>query len=383
MRHIEHPFAAEFKPGSSPSRVRLLAVHLPQFHPTVENDAWWGKGFTEWTNVTKARRLFPGHYQPHLPAELGFYDLRLPEAREAQAALARAHGVHGFIYYHYWFHGKRLLDRPVEEILRSGKPDFPFCFCWANEPWTRSWTSNGSHVLMPQTYDRQDDREHIRWLLPAFADRRYLKVDGKPVFFIYRISQFPEPQRTLDSWREEALKFGLPGIYVIRFERRHEEGDPALFGADAAAEFQPDIRCLGPQLPRSLPMQTLRRLRLVPPPLRSLIVHSYDELVKHSLGRPAPPYKYYRCVSPGWDNTPRRSAHAGAWMTLGNTPDAYRRWLSGVLEQFQPYSADENFVLVNAWNEWAEGNHLEPCQRWGRAFLEATRSASAAASAGF
>jgi lipopolysaccharide biosynthesis protein len=344
----------------------------------LENDAWWGKGFTEWTNVAKARPWFPGHYQPHLPADLGFYDLRAPDTRAAQAALAREHGIHGFVYYHYWFHGKQLLERPVTEIVRSGKPDFPFCLCWANEPWTRSWTSDGANVLVQQTYSTEDDAKHIEWLLPVFADERYVKVEGKPVFFVYRVSRLPDPRRTFDGWREAARRFGLPGLYVVRFETRLESGDPAAFGADAAAEFQPDLRCLGAEVPRRLPMRLMRRLGLLPSPFRSLVLHSYADLVDRSLARPNPPYKFFRSVTPGWDNTPRRDgARSGAWITIGNTPDEYRRWLAATLRGFRPYSSEENLVLVNAWNEWAEGNHLEPCHHWGRGFLEATRDALA------
>jgi lipopolysaccharide biosynthesis protein len=355
---------------------RVLALHLPQFHPIPENDAWWGKGFTEWTNVTKARPRYPGHRQPHLPAELGFYDLRVPEVRAAQAVLAREHGIDGFVYYHYWFHGKQLLERPVAEIVRSGEPDFPFCLCWANESWTRSWASDGTHVLVEQRYSHEDDLAHVRSLLPAFADPRYIKVDGKPVFFIYRISRLPDARRTLDVWREEAVRAGLPGIYFIRFEARRESGDPAEYGADASAEFQPDLRCLGGEVPSFLPMRALRRLRVLPPPFRSLVLHDYEDLVRGSLARARPPYKLYPSVSPGWDNTPRRTGNGlGAWIAVGSTPEKYHRWLSETLLRFEPYGRDENFVLINAWNEWAEGNHLEPCQRWGRAFLEATRDA--------
>jgi lipopolysaccharide biosynthesis protein len=356
---------------------RLLALHLPQFHPTPENDEWWGPGFTEWTNVAKARARFPGHYQPHLPGELGFYDLRLRETREAQAALARDHGIFGFVYYHYWFHGKRLLHRPIDDIVKLGEPDFPFCLCWANENWARTWGGRGldSETLITQSYSPADDREHIRWLLPLFADPRYVKIDGKPVFFIYRASRLPEARRTFDLWREEAVKFGLPGLYFIRFETHGEVGEPALLGMDAAAEFQPDRRFLGREVPEQLPMQLLRRLRALPPPLDSTTLRRYESLVDAALNRDLPSYRLYRGVTPGWDNTPRRAdGLRGGWLTLGNTPERYARWLRGVLERFEPYSPEENLVLVNAWNEWAEGNHLEPCRRWGRGFLEATRN---------
>ena len=176
------------------TRPRALAFYLPQFHPIPENDEWWGTGFTEWTNVTKARPFFPGHYQPHVPGELGYYDLRVPEVREAQAALAAAHGISGFVYYHYWFHGKRLLERPIDEVLASGSPDFPIAFCWANEEWTRNWDAQTGQVLMRQEFSDADDLAHIRWLATAFADDRYIKIDGRPLMLIYRPGTAPRPQ---------------------------------------------------------------------------------------------------------------------------------------------------------------------------------------------
>ena len=190
-------------------RPRALAFYLPQFHPIPENDEWWGKGFTEWTNVTRAQPFFPGHYQPHVPGELGYYDLRVPEVREAQAALAEAYGISGFVYYHYWFHGKRLLGRPLDEVLASGSPDFPIALCWANEEWTRNWDARTGQVLMPQEFSDEDDLAHIRWLATVFADDRYIKIDGRPLMLIYRPGQLPDPRRTADIWRTEAQTAGL------------------------------------------------------------------------------------------------------------------------------------------------------------------------------
>jgi lipopolysaccharide biosynthesis protein len=228
---------------------RLIAFYLPQFHPIPENDEWWGKGFTEWTNVTKSRPLFTDHYQPHLPGDLGFYDLRLPEVREAQAELAKKFGIYGFCYYHYWFNGKRIVERPFNEVLTAGKPNFPFCLCWANENWTRAWDGGDSELLIEQKYSEEDDIRHIHWLVRAFQDDRYIKISGKPLFLIYRASNLPDPLRITTIWRKEAFKLGIKDIYLCKVESfPSEHGDPAKDGFDAAVEFQPDWLNLGPPL---------------------------------------------------------------------------------------------------------------------------------------
>ena len=219
---------------------RVIAFYLPQYHPFPENDRWWGAGFTEWRNVVKARPLFRGHYQPHLPADLGFYDLRVPEVRQQQAALAERYGLSGFCYYHYWFNGHRLMQRPVEEMLASGKPDFPFMLCWANENWTRAWDGGEQEVLIRQEYSEEDDRAHIRYLLDeVFRDPRYIRVDGKPVFAVYRSALFPDIRRTIEVWREEATARGVE-LYLCRVESFNAAGREELaVGFDAAIEFQP------------------------------------------------------------------------------------------------------------------------------------------------
>jgi lipopolysaccharide biosynthesis protein len=364
---------------ADPRILRFLAFYLPQYHPIPENDDWWGRGFTEWTNVTRARPLFRGHYQPHLPADLGFYDLRVPEVRAAQAELAAAHGIDGFCYYHYWFHGRRLLELPFGEVLRSGEPDFPFALCWANENWTRVWNGGASQVLMPQQHSLDDDLRHIRWLAEAFADPRYVRVDGRPLFLVYRPGLLPDPQRTAEVWREEAGRLGVgePYLCAVTFSKAFTEGrrEPAALGFDAAVQFAPDFRNLGPKARGSVLRRGLRKFLHPSSSFRRHAVFDYREMVTQALCSPEPGYKRYPTVSPGFDNTARRR-DVGALVILNSSPERYEQWLRAVIDRFEPFSPEENLVFVNAWNEWAEGNHLEPCQKWGRAYLEAHARAS-------
>lgn len=338
--------------------VRLIAFHLPQFHPIPENDAWWGKGFTEWRNVGKAKPLFPGHHQPQLPTDLGFYDLRLPEARVAQADLAREHGIHGFCFYHYWFQGRRLLQRPVDEILASGSPDFPFCLCWANEPWSRRWDGSESEVLQPQAYSADDDLNHIRWLLRPLSDPRAIRLGGRPLFLVYRADQLPDPRRTTDLWREEAQRAGLPGLFLVAVETGWDAGwDATQVGFDAKLLFQPQFSLLG------------EVSRLDVGPARTRVFH-YDDAWPILADPPPVTYPRFDAVFPGWDNSPRRGEES--WVIHGNTPAAYEAWLRLAVRRALDRPPDQRVVFVNAWNEWAEGAHLEPDRTHGRAFLEAT-----------
>ncbi len=348
--------------GLAAKNVRLLAFHLPQFHPLPENDVLWGKGFTEWSNVTKARPLFRGHYQPHLPTDLGFYDLRVPATRKAQADMAREHGIFGFCYYHYWFLGRRLMHEPIDAILSSGEPDFPFCFCWANESWTKKWDGLDEHVLVRQEYSEEDDLRHIRWLANAFRDRRYVRVNGKPLLAVYRALRLPNPLRTTSIWREEARRLGLGELYLCRVECNfpNELGDPSAIGFDAAIEFQPDTRHIGRRIETGISGKAWQRNA----------IFDYGDLVQRMLRKPRVDYRRFPCVTPGWDNSPRRKT--GAVIIKGSTPELYGSWLENVIRRFTPFSEEENFVFINAWNEWAEGNHLEPDDKWGRANLEAT-----------
>ena len=353
---------------------RVIAFYLPQYHPIPENDEWWGKGFTEWTGTARAKALFPGHYQPHVPADLGFYDLRLSEARQAQADLAREYGIHGFCYYHYWFKGRRLLQRPFHEVLESGNPDFPFCLCWANENWTRRWDGRESEVLARQEYDEADDYRHIHWLINVFRDRRCIRIDGRPLFLVYRTPMLPDPLRTTSIWREEARRHGVGEIYLLSVESlAKERRDPRETGFDGAVEFQPDWWNLGRPMRRGRFWTWATRLGLANGTYQVNNVYPYRSVVRNMLRKAAPPYTRFPCVTPSWDNTARRKQDAT--ILKDATPEAYGEWLKAVMDRFEPPSAEENLIFVNAWNEWGEGNHLEPDQKWGRAYLEATRKA--------
>lgn len=353
--------------------LRLIAFYLPQFHPVPENDEWWGAGFTEWANVVKARPLFRGHHQPHLPADLGFYDLRLPEARAAQADLARRYGVGAFCYYHYWFHGRRLLGRPFDEVLRSGAPDLPFCLCWANESWTRAWDGAERQVLVGQRYSPADDLAHVRWLLPAFADPRYVRVGGRPLFLIYRAKHLPDVRRTLDAWRDEARRAGAGELFLCRVESYPDErGDPRALGFDAAVGFAPD-RLASRNTVRSKLAALRARARSVLTTGRDnhLRIYDYATVVRQSLAAGVPPYPYLPCAAPSWDNTARRKVDG--LVVRGSTPALYEGWLRAVAAQAMRNPPGQRLAFVNGWNEWAEGNHLEPDARFGHGYLEATR----------
>lgn len=359
-----------FKPEQSSAQntqPKLLALYLPQFHPTPENDLWWGKGYTEWANVANAKPLFPGHYQPHLPADLGFYDLRLPEARKAQADLAREHGVYGFCYYHYWFKGRRLLERPFEEVLESGEPDFPFCLAWANHTWTWKRDHNLQGRLMEQEYSEEDDREHIRWLIEAFKDRRYIRVEGRPMLLIYWTSSLPNPERTFEIWREECEKAGELPPYVVKMDSFGNFDPPQGCSCDAATEFWPHSV-----------EKMVTRIEEDHDGYRENKVYDYREFAIEHLKRLRgfdDDFTRFACVVPGWDNTARWKS-TGALVLENSTPEVYERWLAEVIGWTKrEYEPEKQFVLINAWNEWGEGTHLEPDLKHGRAYLEATRRA--------
>jgi lipopolysaccharide biosynthesis protein len=352
-------------------KLHLIAFYLPQFHPIPENDAWWGPGFTEWTNVTRARPQFRGHRQPRLPADLGYYDLRLPEAREAQAELAREYGLSAFCYYYYWFGGQKLLDRPLKEVLATGKPDFPFLLLWANEPWSRGWGGRARDILMPQDYRPGWATALAKDVAPILRDPRYFRFQEAPVFLIYRPGHIPHRIEAFSEFRTALSELGIPKIHFggtwPNFSGDEPlPPDPASIGFDSYVEFQPrGWRKSGQQI-----------VQLPGDPNNARVVYEYNHSIENALEKLCEPIvgTRHRGVTMGWDNTARRAC--GGTVYHGATPSNFRRWLRGLVEhELKTEGPAERLIFVNAWNEWAEGTYLEPDQDFGRGWLEAVASA--------
>jgi Glycosyltransferase WbsX len=363
-------------------RTKLIAFYLPQYHPTPENDRWWGKGFTEWTNVAKSQPLFPGHYQPQLPADLGFYDLRLPETRVAQAQLAQEYGIYGFCYYHYWFNGRMILERPFNEVLDSGSPDFPFCLCWANENWSRRWDGSEQSILLEQKYDEYDPIEHITWLETAFRDSRYITIEGKPLLLVYKAAEISNMSEIIATWRQYMKDKGYPDLYIcfVRKTSGQNSLDNQHFldlGFDAHVDFQPDTAVLN----RGTNEQEINYFPTWVEMIISRIITRIFKIVTVRYGlfvnRAVANLRYldgtvFPCVFPSWDNTARRGK-LFPFISQNNRAELYAKWLSASIDHVADRSDDEKIVFINAWNEWAEGCHLEPDTKHGREFLETTK----------
>lgn len=349
---------------------RIIAFYLPQYHPIPENDQWWGKGFTEWTNTGKAKPLFHGHYQPHVPADLGYYDLRVPETRSAQAEMAREHGVEAFCYYHYWFAGKRILERPLQEVLQSGQPDFPFCICWANQTWSGIWHGNPGRILIEQTYPGEaDHRAHFQKLLPLLSDKRYLKVDGKPLIVIYRPGEIPDLAGFIRLWKQLATQSGLAGLHMVATIHGKQPWDYRQHGFDAAVmQYLPPLR-------RNTYVswrQPFKRLsRLYQEKTGRPTIHRYGEVMLEMLPDAGSGSGTYPCLIPNWDNTPR--SNSNGLVLHGSTPELFRKQLTTSLQRLRNVPEDHAIIFVKSWNEWAEGNHLEPDLKFGKAYLEVIR----------
>ncbi|WP_083208553.1 glycosyltransferase WbsX family protein [Mycobacterium malmoense] len=355
--------------------MKAIAFYLPQFHPTPDNDQWWGRGFTDWVNVAKARPLFRGHHQPHIPADLGFYDLRLRETRIAQAELAQQYGIGGFCYYHYWFNGKLLLEKPLEAVLADQEPDFPFCVCWANETWNRRWDGREHEVLIKADHQHYDVDAHFDYLSKMFFDPRYIRIDDKPIFLIYRIDQFPDIRSTIGQWRAKAQSMGLPGIYLCAVHSHMHnltDEDTMALGFDAVVGFEPHYRTLRLQASASSRRYLIRRLlnRLR---RRFFVVFDYAALVRAAMERQEIAEPYFPCVMPSWDNSSRYSQF-GSVILQNDDSVLFETWLRDAASRVAAYPYDERIVFINAWNEWAEGCHLEPDLRNGHRFLEAVQN---------
>jgi glycosyltransferase involved in cell wall biosynthesis len=374
MRRFTRPgeFFEEFQPlpPGAPRRAMVLAYYLPQFHATRENDAWWGKGFTEWTNLARGLPRFGGHYQPRTPRDLGFYDLNDPATMRRQIAMAKAAGLGGFIFYFYWFDGERLLDSPIERFLADPTLDMPFCLMWANENWTRRWDGLETEILISQDYRPSDDESLIRCFARHFADPRYIRLQGRPVLMIYRPNIIPDATGTIARWREMFQRItGEDPLMVMA--QGFGAADPREFGLDGAVEFPPHKLCADlPSIADSL--------MWFDPDAQGKIVR-FEDAVRQSLDEPTPPFPLIKTACPGWDNDARRE---GKGMVVhGATPAAFEHWVSELVDRARtaPFFG-KAIVCINAWNEWAEGAYLEPDTHFGAAFLNAaSRAISAAA----
>jgi len=361
-------------------KIKPLAFYLPQYHPIPENDEWWGKGFTEWTNVGKAKPLYDGHEQPLCPGELGYYDLRVPEVREQQAQMARDYGVYGFIYYHYWFgNGKQLLERIANEVLESGKPDFPFCFCWANETWSGRWHGLDKKILAEQVYPSQEDLEaHFNYLLPFFKDNRYIKVDGKPVLVIYDPSDLNDKAPDyISKFRTLAKENGIDDLYIIASNKQPDHLDYKQMGYDGKIShaFQkawiPYIE--NPKVYISSTEYYVKKVKRIfgikgkPKPEKKVNIQDVriivDEMKFVNAG-----VDTYPMVLSNWDNTPR-SGYNGVILS-NNSPEVFRKQIDKAALFLREEDTTENFLILKSWNEWAEGNILEPDLKNGFSFLE-------------
>lgn len=337
-------------------KVKPICFYLPQFHRVPENDQWWGEGFTEWTLLHNAKSLFPGHQQPEMPDEtLGYYDASERGTRRRQAELARESGIYGFCYYHYWFAGKRLLEKPLENMLEDGEPDLPFCLCWANESWSRRWSGEEQQVLQAQVYGgRADWEKHFEELSQFFGHKNYICVEGQPVFLIYRVGHIPDARSMIACWRELALERGFPGLHIVAVQGGFEDSKISPDFVDAMADHQPSS-----VLDRCQPLV-----------INGLRVYSVEQVWQHSLQNTTSVQAHYPGVCHAWDNSPRRGRDGS--VVLASRPQRFHRHLQQLFEQVEDQKPAQ-FVFVNAWNEWSEGAHLEPEVSKGRQWLDCFR----------
>lgn len=353
---------------------RFIAFYLPQFHPVPENDEWWGKGFTEWVNVAKARPLFRGHKEPHIPADLGFYDLRLPEVRQAQADLAREAGIEAFCYYHYWFgNGRQLLERPFNEVVASGKPDFPFCLAWANHSWYKKlWDPSGKKadtLLAEQTYPGDEDYiAHFNALLPAFKDKRYLRVNGKLFFVIFDVVGFPDAARFVELWQQLARENGLGGFYFAAtdYDSRYREKNMAA-GVDAI--YNVDHFNIHHHLSRFGKLVHLFERKVLHRPT----AFDYRKAMPYMINADCRDRDVIPCIAPNWDHSPRSGTNA--IILKNSTPELFGELARQAIETVKDKPEEEQIIMLKSWNEWGEGNYMEPDLEFGHGYIDALRKA--------
>lgn len=362
-------------------KAQVIAFYLPQFHPIPENDKWFGKGFTEWTSVAKTKPLFKGHYQPHIPADLGFYDLRLPEVRAAQANLAKEAGVDAFCYYHYWFgNNRKLLEKPLQEVIRLGEPDYPFCLCWANHTWYRKlWDANTNTLnqqqIMPQLYPGIEDiKQHFSSLLPVFKDKRYYKIKGKLPFVIYNAKEIPNVEEFQAIWNQLAIENGLPGFYWIAYTAEKNDIDKTPF-----TKFDSVVLSL------ALSFFVKQRKTIVSKVLSLLkeyigkwiskpaFVYEYRDMYHHFLDPICVNERIFPVILPNWDNSPRRGA--GAVIYNNSTPSLFKEHVKEALNLIKEKNVEDKILFLKSWNEWGEGNYMEPDLKYGKGFITALKEA--------
>lgn len=348
---------------------QIISFYLPQFHPIPENDEWWGKGFTEWTNVTKAKPLFKGHHQPHLPADLGFYDLRIPEIRNAQAELAKDAGITGFCYWHYWFgNGKRLLEHPFNEVIKTGEPDFPFCLAWANETWSGIWMGSPDKVLIEQEYPGKEDfSNHFYHVLDALKDKRYIRIQNKLLFLIYRPHGF-NSKEFIDIWQNLASKEGLGRMYFVGVS---DYDNPEHYGFDGFVVNSP-LPVIQRVLDKKMNQKhffemTKKKLNLIRDKPTMIYYKDFVNEIKDA------PLKdgIFPVLLPNWDNTPRSGLNG--YVVQESTPQLFREHFSKTYNSIKHRPVHDQIIFLKSWNEWAEGNYMEPDQEFGTQYLEALK----------
>lgn len=354
-------------------KARVIALYLPQFHPIPENDQWWGKGFTEWTNVGKAKKLFPGHEQPHVPADLGYYDLRVEETRIHQAQMAEEYGIEGFMYWHYWFgNGKRLLERPFIEVLKSGKPDFPFALAWANESW--KGFAHGlinRNVLIEQKYPGDEDYiAHFYEILPAFKDHRYIKIDGKPIFMIFKPLEMPDVTHFIDLWQKLAAKNGLQGIHFIAHQNVKYEGGEIAYAnkmLDYGFESVNFVRLND----RKYTLWDRIERKLLKFILNSPVIRNYKKNSKYFTNENDKLLEFIPSLIPNWDHTPRSGRNG--LVLRKSTPHYFKNSVKQTFDNVKNKPLERRMIFIKSWNEWAEGNYMEPDLKWNTQYLEALK----------